>query len=151
MLQVIGIYCLTKIEEGQHLKGQYKMDYVSAFIFFIFVAIFIFLAFSSCMLVKKIFPSLTGSILYVLFSSVLFCIFIGIFALILYYISGSDPESTEAIGFIFYFLGFPTSFIVTLLNYYLNLQISISVVLLFACMMINSFLVGYLIHITTFS
>lgn len=127
------------------------MDYVSAFIFFIFVAIFIFPAFSSCMLVKKIFPSLTGSILYVLFSSVLFCIFIGIFALILYYISGSDPESTEAIGFILYFLGFPTSFIVTLLNYYLNLQINISVALLFACMMINSFLVGYLIHTTTFS
>lgn len=126
------------------------MDCYTLFIFFIFLLIIIFLVYISYIFVGILFPFFDKSFWKILLTSFIFCVFVGIFAMLLYFLSDCHPETKECIGFIFYFLGFPTTFIIALFNSFLDWRINIEIPFLFVCMMINCCFIGLLIYFSAY-
>lgn len=126
------------------------MDCYTSFILFIFLLIIILLVRISYMSTGILFPSFDGIFWKIMLSGFIFCVFIGFFTGLLYLLSGCHPEAKEGIGFIFYFLGFPTTFIITFFNSFINWEINITISFLFVCMMINCSFIGLIIYFANY-
>ncbi len=110
-----------------------------------YLLFFVFAAYISCAITKKIFPSLKNVVLRTALSGFLFgVILIGVALLMLYAFFGFNTETEEGVFWIFYLLGIPTSFIGSYISAAITNPLVTKLVFII-CMIINTTLIGAII------
>ena len=107
--------------------------------------VIIFLAIIANKITKKLFPNWAGSVLEYTFTGFLFSVEVIVITLALYAFSDVKNEAAEGVVWIYVLLGMPTSVIGIIFSPFFQTNITVTILVFMACMIINCSGIGLLI------
>ena len=107
--------------------------------------VIIFLAIIANKITKKLFPNWAGSVLEYTFTGFLFSVEVIVITLALYPFLEVKNEAAEGVVWIYVLLGMPTSVIGIIFSPFFQTNITVTILVFMACMIINFSVIGLLI------